>query len=184
MVDRRSVHRVRGPHWGLATANRPGGTATITAKMGTLSAVAEISVKDQIAFLRAQQIWVVNEDGTGLERLTTEGVDMEPVWSPDGRMIAFLSTRESYFSIYVMNAEGTGVKRLAPPTDLASSPRWSPGGKWIAFIGAAGGIAKLHVVSAEGEEVINLTERRENESSPAWRPRPSKTPDPAARTIR
>jgi Tol biopolymer transport system component len=76
------------------------------------------------------------------------------------------------------------VKRLAPPTDLASSPRWSPGGKWIAFIGAAGGIAKLHVGSAEGEEVINLTERRENESSPAWRPRPSKTPDPTARTIR
>jgi YD repeat-containing protein len=47
-------------------------------------------------------------DGTGLTNLTNHpGHDAQPVWSPDGRQIAFASTRDGNWDIYVMDAKGT-----------------------------------------------------------------------------
>ena len=53
-------------------------------------------------------------------------IDYYPVWSPDGRRIAFVSDRDGNLEIYVMNADGTGLTRLTdnPANDLY--PAWSP----------------------------------------------------------
>ena len=82
----------------------------------------------QIAFERstcpnvAGGIFVMNDDGTQLTRLTTNGVsiDFGPRWSPDGKRIGFsrvsAGTDLTYrSSIYVMNADGTDVTQLVPP---------------------------------------------------------------------
>jgi Tol biopolymer transport system component len=81
----------------------------------------------QIAFSASNQsdyaweVFVVNADGTDLRRLTEyPGVDADPTWSPDGSMIAFSSDRATGPSQteaqdgtpYVMNADGSGVRRL------------------------------------------------------------------------
>jgi len=52
-----------------------------------------------------------------------------PVWSPDGRSIAYLSIRTGH-EIRVMNADGTGERTIARN---AFEPAWSPDGRWIAF---------------------------------------------------
>jgi len=66
-------------------------------------------------------LYVINADGTGLRRLTKlrpKVETMNPAWAPDGRRIAF--DEHSYVTIattdrtYVMRADGTDVKRLAP----------------------------------------------------------------------
>ncbi len=65
----------------------------------------------------------MNMDGSGVERLRdNEYVDYVPAWSPDGGRIAFSSFHEGDVGIYVMNADGSGVVRLAE----GYLPAWSP----------------------------------------------------------
>ena len=56
-----------------------------------------------------------------------------PVWSPDGRRIAFVSRRDGK-ALYVMNADGSGLRIVARVERLAT-PAWSPDGRRIAFEG-------------------------------------------------
>ena len=69
------------------------------------------------------EIYVMNADGTDVERLTENGYpDVDPAWSPDGGRIAFDSARGGAAGIYVMNVDGSGVQRLTE----GHSPSWSP----------------------------------------------------------
>jgi len=78
------------------------------------------------------QIFVLEADGTErkLTRMPTGAQD--PTWSPDGRRIAFASSGPAG-DIFVMNADGTDIRRLAgtPKRDVA--PDWSPDGTRIVF---------------------------------------------------
>jgi len=67
-------------------------------------------------------ISVVKADGTGRHELTPQVLDFHPAWSPDGRRIAF--QREA--TLYVMNVDGTHVRRLTAPDAIDGSPAWRP----------------------------------------------------------
>ena len=59
-----------------------------------------------------------------------------PVWSPDGRRIAFLNKRDGGKEVYVVSADGSGQRRLTRDARYAATPAWSPDGRKIAFEGA------------------------------------------------
>jgi TolB protein len=100
----------------------------------------------------AGNIWISKSDGSGLlplTRLTTAGADsLEPIWSPDGKKIAFVSARAldgsdaaiAANNIWVMNADGSGA---APITRLTTSGitdwqlTWSHDGQKLAFASSA-----------------------------------------------
>ncbi len=86
-------------------------------------------------------IYTINIDGTGLERLTDSvWGDNDPEWSPDGSMIAFKSSRNTKNSdrleIFVMDANGSNQRRLTETTGWHSDhdPSWSPDSKYISFM--------------------------------------------------
>jgi Tol biopolymer transport system component len=56
-----------------------------------------------------------------------------PAYSPDGRKIAFGSSRSGDFEISVMNADGTETRRLTHSPGLDARPAWSPDGARIDF---------------------------------------------------
>ena len=73
-----------------------------------------------------QDIWVMNSDGTGAIRLTTDpAVDTRPVWSPDGQSIAFMSNRSGQWQIHVMRSDGSDVRQVTGGTiTWAMNPSW------------------------------------------------------------
>jgi len=74
--------------------------------------------KDHIAFVYAGDLWMANSDGSGVRRLTTdEGVESNPVFSPDGKWIAFSAQYDGNTDVYIIPAEGGIPKRLT----------WHPG---------------------------------------------------------
>ena len=111
----------------------------------------------------------MNADGSGQRNLTRtrNALDQGAVWSPDGRKIAFMSTRDGNdFQIYVMNADGSGKRSLTPnPAEPFFLPSWSPDGRKIAFhVGYFDGI---YVMNADGSGKRLLTR---NGGGSAWSP--------------
>ncbi|MBL8989369.1 MAG: PD40 domain-containing protein, partial [Gemmatimonadetes bacterium] len=83
---------------------------------------------------RYSNLWLVRSDGTDHRPLTTGKYnDYDAVWSPDGKRLAYISTREGAPQIYVRwmdNGQTYPITRLQePPSGLA----WSPDGSQIAF---------------------------------------------------
>lgn len=82
----------------------------------------KIAFGGAVAGKNSYEIFVVNPDGTGLNRLTVSAKqDFEPTWSPDGSMLAFASFR-SPAGIYTMNADGSNQAFLTS----GRQPSWAP----------------------------------------------------------
>ena len=105
-------------------------------------------------------IYVMNADGSGTRKLTHNAAyNAEPAWSPDGRKIAFRSTRNGNRDIYVMNADGSGKRNLTRNPAQDSRPSWSPDGRKIAFVSNRDGRLEAHVMNADGSGQRSLTSR-------------------------
>ena len=115
---------------GIGTVNADGTHARLLANSGTEPKFSPDGA--QIVFTRGGEIWTMNADGSDQEQLTraTEP-DFGAVWSPTGRMIAFLRGTPS--QLYVMNVDGTDPRPLAPSPAWELDPDWSPGGRRISF---------------------------------------------------
>ena len=74
----------------------------------------------------ANQICLINPDGSGQQQLTSVGNNEDPAWSPDGRHVAFSSTRNGRRDIFVMHADGTEQRRLTNNGYDNYLPDWSP----------------------------------------------------------
>ncbi len=116
-------------------------------------------------------IYVMNADGSGQTRLTDNpAADRGPRWSPNGRRIAFASTRDGNYEIYVMNANGSGQTRLTDNSALDLHPRWSPDGRRIAFASTRDGNYEIYVMNANGSVQTRLTDNPAADRDPRWSP--------------
>src|SRR5262252_2503647 len=69
--------------------------------------------KGKVAFSYLGDIWIANEDGTGVTRLTdNKARDVYPRFSPDGNWIAFTSNRDGNDDVFVIPAAGGKPKQL------------------------------------------------------------------------
>jgi len=125
----------------------------------------------QIAFVRDGRIYLANTDGGGLVPISSGPKDGNPVWSPDGKRIAFLRTSGTTTGIFVMDADGGNVvQRAALGSAPFNEPTWSPDGQWLAFAcyGDGGaGICKVRA-DADGGAPVNVTPRGGQVYYPAW----------------
>ena len=92
-----------------------------------------VSTPDMDANRGASNIWIVLTTGGTLLQLTQSGHDSSPVWSPDGKMIAFLSSRSGDSQVYLLSMDGGEAKPLTHLSTGADIVKWSPDGKTIAF---------------------------------------------------
>jgi dipeptidyl aminopeptidase/acylaminoacyl peptidase len=153
------------------------------------TAAADVAPNGQIAYELENDIWVMDADGANPVNLTNtpDAQELDPVWSPDGGRIAFISNRitetdpDGNFEIYAMAPDGTSVTQITsatPPNPWdfyqSSEPTWSPDGSQIAFTGYRQyGAPQIFIVPADGSAVETLLTDPQDFASkgqPDWSP--------------
>ena len=93
-----------------------------------------------------------------------------PSWSADGRWMAYTAEDGGNAEIYMIAADGSGLKRLTDDPARDNSPSWSPDGRFIIFHSTRDVGSDLYVLRVDGGEVIRLDTGGPENSSPSWSP--------------
>jgi Tol biopolymer transport system component len=127
---------------------------------------------------------LVRTDGSG-SRLLSYIPSTAAVWSPDGTRIAVAGypwryggtnpvpcCAPSHTVIFVMNADGSGIRKLTHNALGNAEPAWSPDGRKIAFSSTStrNGNRDIYVMNADGSGKRNLTRNAAWDSRPSWSP--------------
>lgn len=93
-----------------------------------------------------------NRVGTVTRLTHTDARNGQGFWSPDGERISFVSDRDGSWQVYVMNGDGSGLRRLTRVADPVGWPSWSPDGRWILFYAGQDAGYRIYRVGADGGE--------------------------------
>jgi Tol biopolymer transport system component len=94
--------------------------------------------------------------------------EVEPAWAPNGRSIAFSSTRDVTSHLFVMSADGKDVKRLTATDEADRHPSWSPDGKRIAYVHGFPGL--ITIMNGDGTGRRSIVGGQAELTDPAWSP--------------
>jgi Tol biopolymer transport system component len=133
---------------------------------------------------RTCRIETIDADGGGRRGLTEGPFDLAPSWSPDGARLVFVhvegQSHDRHLELYLINADGSGRRRLTHNRFLDSGPAWSPDGRTIAFLSnrapsarclwhdCSGSTSELYTMNADGGPVTRLTHHLADDVSPRW----------------
>lgn len=102
-------------------------------------------------------IFVMGADGANLRRVGPDEIRFQaaPDYSPDGRQIVFSGGASPFEAdLYIMNADGSGLRRLTDVGGFVSCPRWSPSGATILFSRNIDELRVVDVASGQVSEVL------------------------------
>lgn len=142
------------------------------------ASASAISRQGRLAFMRATptdpDIWRLELSGErsagkpAVRLISSTLAEHMPAYSPDGKRIAFASTRSGSQEIWVSDSDGGSPMQFTSigPSNgdpVTSIPRWSPDGRWIYFDSSIDGHPGIYAISADGGRPRPATE-----SEKAW----------------
>ncbi len=115
-------------------------------------------------------IWLLDKAGRPVLNLTRDPADdLDPTWSPDGSLLAFVSDRSGSPQIYVVGVDGSGLQRLTFAGRYNTGPDWGPSGK-IVYSGLRGSAVDILTVDMS-KQMQRLTPGKGRRSlEPSWSP--------------
>jgi TolB protein len=127
------------------------------------------------------EIYKMNADGSGVARLTNDpAFDDSPALSPDGQKIAFLTARHDpnptfpdlEYELYIMNIDGSNLRRLTTTEAAEDHPAWSPDGNRISFDADydGDGYYEIYQIQPDGSNLTRLTSGAYNDQFADWAP--------------
>lgn len=131
------------------------------------SKIAYVSFEDKKPVIYVQNML----NGSRRVLANFKGSNSAPAWSPDGSKVALVLTRDNNGSqLYMMNADGSGLKRLTSGGGIDTEPSWSPDGQSILFTSDRGGSPQIYQMPAAGGNARRLTFDGSYNVSPSWSP--------------
>src|ERR1700731_621140 len=109
--------------------------------------------KTQVVFTYGGYLWSLPRDGGDARQLTTGGHEGDPIFSPDGKWIAFSGHYDGNTDVYVMPADGGEPKRLTWHPGQDGVIGWTPDGKRVLFVSdreAYADLTRFYTVAVEG----------------------------------
>jgi len=119
-----------------------------------------------------REVVIMDPDGLWQEQITHDrGIALSPVWSPDGRKVAYVSFRKGDADIFVHDLETGEDKLLVGGKGSQSAPAWSPDGRYIAYSSTLrGGNSEIYLLDLLTGERRRLTYYYGIDTSPVWSP--------------
>ena len=101
--------------------------------------------RGEIAFVSGGDIWTVPASGGDARLLVSHpATESRPLYSPDGRQLAFVSTRTGNGDLYVLDLAGGGLRRVTWDDALDQLDGWSADGRWLYFTSSRGDIQGMN----------------------------------------
>ena len=120
--------------------------------------------------LRAE-VYLVDLESQNEARLTSNLTDeWRPVFSPDGKQIAYISHIDGNYEIYVMNVDGSNKTRLTKNNSDEWDPMYSPDGKKMLFSSKREGNWDIFIMDKDGRNQKQLTDDPGDEWDPTFSP--------------
>jgi TolB protein len=120
-----------------------------------------------------KEVYMADYDGGNQRRVTVNrSLNITPVWSADGRAIAYTSYRRGFPDVFVSFIYEGRLETPAAgtPDEQNWLPAWSPDGRRIAFTSNRDGNPELYVIDADGGNLRRLTNNPAIDTSPTWSP--------------
>jgi Tol biopolymer transport system component len=120
-----------------------------------------------------QQLWIISpEDSKPIQLLLGSESDTRPAWSPDGKWIAFSSSRKGNPDLWMISSDGRELVQLTKSPAAETSPTWSPDGQEIAYTSTESGQMQLVLLNVQTQEIHALSpfdSKTVEAKDPYWR---------------
>lgn len=155
------------------TSGQEAGSRPVTVRVteGTSMAAALSPDKKTLVLDLQGTLWTLGVGGGEAKAITDESLDArQPVWSPDGRQIAFQGYRAGTWDIWAVGADGAGLRQLTWDVYDDREPDWAPDGRQIAFSSDRSGNYDIWTLDLDSGVLDQVTRGPANEFLPAWSP--------------
>ena len=118
-----------------------------------------------------ESVWVMDRNGDNPSLLygSLSGAGWDPVWSPDGSQVLFLSERSGRPELYTVGADGSDLRQITNMPGLRGRGDWSPDGRFIATFAGEAWDREIILMAPDGSNSVTITEEGNN-LSPSFSP--------------
>jgi len=118
-----------------------------------------------------KEIYIADYDGEAQRRVTASlSLNINPVWSPDSRSIAYTSYRRGLPNIFISNIYQGTLEEMTKNAGNNFLPAWSPDGTRVAFTSTRDGNPEIYVANRDGSNIRRLTNNPAADTTPTWSP--------------
>ncbi len=165
----------------LARSEASGGYVLPFNKGGQLSPDGTTIAYDNVGGHGSSGLWLIHLDGTGRRELVSSATakrlsgtigfqgNIPAAWSPDGTRLLFNTESKGPCVLFVINTDGTGLRRLTSKKGCNMSPSWSPDGTRIAV---ALEPDSVRILDERGTQIQEFGVQGEGLLNPVWNPVP------------